>query len=113
MNEPFPSETLVQDPAEFGGRPGERAGGSLGLSEKVQSLRIPEGGSREGSGSSKLAWLLCLVLACSTAYFGWRVYATPPGHSLNESNPASAPQSPQQVAQADSARNGVVLDSKG
>lgn len=114
MSEPVPKETLVQDPAVAG----TRAGGAAALSNKVKSLRISDTVSRDASGSSKLAWLLCLTLACSTAYFAWKAYKTPAEIEalikVQKTAIAAAVLPTQSAGQTDGVKpGGVVLESKG
>ena len=43
------------------------------LRQRVQSLRLPREVAAGGSGSSKIAWTLCLLLAGSTGWLGYVV----------------------------------------
>jgi multidrug resistance efflux pump len=112
VSESFADEARVQTAEPVG----TRAGGAA-LSKKVQSLRISDAAVYDRSGSSKLAWFLCLVLACSTGYFAWRVYGVPveqsaeDGAALGSTGPVSPADS---STQPESTKpGGVVLDSKG
>jgi HlyD family secretion protein len=77
VSDPFQNEARAPAPAIAGDVPG----GGAALSKKVKSLRLTETTPRDGSSSSKLAWVLCLVFASSTAYFAWRSYTSPAGES--------------------------------
>jgi HlyD family secretion protein len=105
VSEPFQNEARAPAPAIAGDAPG----GGAALSKKVKSLRLSEATPPEGSVNSKLAWVLCLVFACSTAYFAWRVYATP-----GEPAPAKDAKPAPTAGRSESAGSGgVVLLSTG
>jgi multidrug resistance efflux pump len=112
VSEGFANETRVQAADPIAPRPSGAA-----LSKKVQSLRISEAAVRSGSGSSKFAWFLCLMLACSTGYFAWRVYGTPAdtaGHDGTALNGAAPISQTASSGQSETTKpGGVVLDSKG
>jgi multidrug resistance efflux pump len=89
----------------------------------VQSLRLPDranGGGR-AAGGGWLPWVLCLLLAASTASLAARVYtaAPPPADSAAAPAPAapspgtSTPAAPAVAAAAAPAAGGVVLEAKG
>jgi multidrug resistance efflux pump len=44
------------------------------LADRVRSLRLPEASGGGSGGSSKLAWLLTLVLGVGAGYLGYRLY---------------------------------------
>ncbi len=113
-SEPLPKETFASDPSGLGAR----AGGAAALSKKVQSLRISDAVSREASGSSKLPWMLCFVLACSTAWFAWKALQAPAGNGSQSDVPkesgASAAAFATSAGSSDTVKpGGVVLESKG
>jgi multidrug efflux pump subunit AcrA (membrane-fusion protein) len=114
VGEPFQNETKAARPAVVG----DIAEGSAALSQKVKSLRLSESALREGSGNSKLPWILCLALACSTAYFAWRTYgtsaeSTPEQTADNRASGAGAQPAPV-AARSDGVRpGGVELLSTG
>jgi multidrug resistance efflux pump len=97
---------------------GDVVQGSAALSQKVKSLRLSESALRESSGNSKLPWILCLALACSTAYYAWRTYATSaestPEQAAADSAPGGGVQPSPVAAKSDGARpGGVELLSTG
>ena len=51
------------------------SGGASPLSEQVRSLRLPPADYR-GARTAWLPWLLCLILAGSTGWFGYKLYFT-------------------------------------
>ena len=115
VSEPFRQETLVQVPDV-----GPRSGNSAALTKKVRSLRIPETSANSGAGSSRIAWLLCLVLATSTGYLAWQVYGPPAHKVVDNPDPEQAtagiasPATSTTATRTETAKNGgVVLDSKG
>jgi len=113
-SEPLPKETFGPDPSGLG----VRAGGGAALSNKVKALRISETGSRDAPGSSKLAWMVCLVLACSTAWFAWNSFKTQAEvAALIEAQKGASAQVgsvTQSAGPADTVKpGGVVLESKG
>jgi HlyD family secretion protein len=57
------------------------------LSDRVRSLRLPDRPVRGSGGSSALPWLLCLVLAGTTSFLGYLVWAN--------DRPSERPTSPQ------------------
>jgi multidrug resistance efflux pump len=92
--------------------------GPMTLSDRVRSLRLPD--RAEGGRGSWLPWVLCLLLAGSTGYLAWRVFAavgaeskggsasTPAGTSAGrdgKGGPAGAKKEPNKGA--------LVLESKG
>jgi multidrug resistance efflux pump len=92
--------------------------GAAALSKKVKSLRLSDSASSHGSGSSKLPWLLCLMLASTTAYFAWQLYGKPDGSIPQNEASATATVTGTQPAQAaakpENAKPGsVVLLSTG
>ena len=114
VSEPFQNEARAPAPAIAGDVPG----GGAALSKKVKSLRLSEATRGEGSASSKLAWVLCLGFACSTAYFAWRVYTTPgepePASDANVAAREGGAQPVPAAARSESAGSGgVVLLSTG
>ena len=114
MSEPFQNETYAPASAVAGDVPS----GAAALSKKVKSLRLSDAAMRDGSGNSKLPWLLCLVLAGSTAYFAWQLYGTSPAAiPVNDQGNAAAAvgaQATQGTVKSDNARPGsVVLLSTG
>jgi HlyD family secretion protein len=114
VSEPFQNETYAPASAVAGDVPS----GAAALSKKVKSLRLSDAAMRDGSGNSKLPWLLCLVLASSTAYFAWQLYGTSPAAiPVNDQGNAAAAvgaQSTQGAVKSESARPGsVVLLSTG
>jgi multidrug resistance efflux pump len=114
VSETLQNETYAPIPAVAG----DIAGAPAALSTKVKSLRLSDSAVRGGAGSSKLPWLLCLLLAGSTAYFAWRVYGTPaeltPANEANVAAAGSGAQPGATAARSESARpGGVVLLSTG
>jgi HlyD family secretion protein len=114
VSEPFPNEARAPAPAIAGDVPG----GPAALSKKVKSLRLSEATLREGSNSSKLAWFLCVIFACSTAYFAWR-FDTVPGELAPAKDAevaaagARAQQAPAAAKFESAGSGGVVLLSTG
>jgi HlyD family secretion protein len=95
-----------------GSRNGDRP---TSLSERVRSLRLPDRPASRG-GRSWLPWLLCAVLACSTAYLAVDRPAAQAGDADGkaESGPAPGANVPGAVPDGDAAPPGsVVLESKG
>jgi multidrug resistance efflux pump len=113
-SEPVPKETFATDPSGLG----VRTGGGAALSKKVQSLRISDAVSRDASASSKLPWVLCLVLACSTAWFAWKSIEAPAGpgaraKALKDSSASPASGAHSAASSETIKPGGVVLESKG
>ncbi len=112
MSESFANDTGVQaaEPVV------PRAGGAP-LSTKVQSLRLSEAAARNRTDSSRFAWFLCLVLACSTGYFAWRVYGVPGAMTFDERAAVNAIATVPEGAPSGQAETtkpgGVVHESKG
>ncbi|MBI3864462.1 MAG: efflux RND transporter periplasmic adaptor subunit [Planctomycetia bacterium] len=105
---------MTQEPAKS-----SLAGGGASLSSKVKSLRLSGAELREPGGSSKLPWVLCLLLACSTGYLAWQAYLAP---ASTKSSDAAAEADGSKTAggmagtgrSADVAPSGnLSLDSKG
>jgi HlyD family secretion protein len=86
VSEPFQNETFAPAPAVAG----DITTGPAALSKKVKSLRLSETALRDGSSGSKLPWLLCLALTCSTAYFAWRAFTPPADSPLEKDSGVSA-----------------------
>jgi multidrug resistance efflux pump len=91
---------------------------SESLSERVRSLRLKEQPRSSGGGSSWLPWLLCLILAGTTAYLGYSNYFGPqadrsgPNEELTTSDSPGAG-SGARTARAVASSGEVVLDRKG
>jgi len=98
---------------------GSRTGSAAALSSKVKSLRISDSMVQRRSGGSTLAWVLCLILACSTGYFAWQVYERPSseaggGIAAETAAVAGTSAKSKPAGQADTGKaGGVVLESKG
>jgi multidrug resistance efflux pump len=90
----------------------ERRPEALSLSDRVRSLRLPEAPAGRPS-RAWLPWTLCLVLAVTAAYLGYRAYTVsePESPRAAEANPSAsaAPSGP--LAAASSGE--VVHESKG
>ncbi len=89
------------------------------LSQRVESLRLPQHVGAGGSGGGRLSWVLCLLLAGSTAALGYLLYIerTKPGRAAEETeraakNSAAAPPA-RESADATASSGNVVLEAKG
>jgi HlyD family secretion protein len=81
----------------------------LSLSERVQSLRLPAQ-SVSSSRHSRLPWLLCMVLAGTTAAFGFLFFSRP-DPSRDDAAARESVSAPPPASVASSGE--VVLESKG
>ncbi len=112
MSESVHSETLSPPSAA------DTSTGKAALSQKVKSLRLSNATMRDTSRSSPLPWVLCLGLACSTAYYAWQSYVRPAQATTDEVPAAvsdgTGSQPAQGTAKSDSSKNGgVALLSTG
>ena len=85
------------------------------LSERVRALRLPHASARDGSGGRWLPWTLCLLLAGSTAVFGYLAF----GRAHVGDDPAAVsskgtqPDGEKGRSPASPPEGGIVLESKG
>lgn len=77
------------------------------LSDRVRGLRLPQRQHPPAQGRVWLPWLLCLILAGSTAFFALRG-ETAPDDKRSEGTRTLAPQAPRVGAQDD-----IALEAKG
>ncbi|MEX2185657.1 MAG: efflux RND transporter periplasmic adaptor subunit [Pirellulales bacterium] len=96
--------------------PPSGVGGSLSLGQRVQSLRLPESAAGR-SGSAKLAWFLCFVLAGTSGWLAYQLYGKPSDRAdaqqagaANDNPTVAAADVQQQRAAADSE---IAHESKG
>src|SRR5437764_13150771 len=75
------------------------------LSDRVQSLRLPERGG--AGGASKLPWVLCMLLLGSTFLFGYQAFRKPP------EDPASAGKALPKADNKEAGSGDIVLQAKG
>jgi len=94
------------DPGDVGVRPP--------LSERVRSLRLPDGGASARTGSQWLPWTLCLLLVGTTSVFGYLAFQRQPVAG-DPASSAAAPDkdAPQPTAPATADSSAVALESKG
>jgi multidrug resistance efflux pump len=71
------------------------------LSERVQSLRLPDSVHRRGFGGGRLPWTLCTLLGLSTALLGHRILTRPVPVSLVASSATKIPLRGQSADSAD------------
>jgi multidrug resistance efflux pump len=88
------------------------------LSQRVQSLRLPQQVGRHGSAGGWVAWGLCLLLAVSTAVLGYLVVVRSPAdtaQAVASSDPATpnAPAAATPTTARTAASGGIALESKG
>ena len=91
-----------------------KEGAHAPLSERVRSLRLPHASSQDGSGGRWFPWTLCVLLAGTTAVFGYLAFGrlkaeeaaavAPAGTDVGEVETGSAAPPPE---------GGIVLESKG
>src|SRR5436309_8918830 len=78
--------------------------GPASLSDRVQSLRLPD---RPSGGRGRLPWVLCLLLLGSTVAFGYQAFRRP----ISEDASNKPAVDPAAGKQADS--EGIALQAKG
>jgi len=88
------------------------------LSQRVQSLRLPQQAGQHGLAGGWVAWGLCLLLAVSTAVLAYLLVMRPPADTVQAVAPSDpAKPSPPAAATAATARTaasgGIALESKG
>lgn len=89
------------------------------LSQRVESLRLPQHVGAGGAGGGRLSWVLCLLLAGSTAVLGYLLYVerTNPGRAAEETERAAknsaTPPPVRESADATASSGNVVLEAKG
>lgn len=85
------------------------------LSDRVQSLRLPQHDDTTSAGFGWLPWVLCLALAGTTGAFGYLAFARPGGVDPSGAHTADGSQPPLPAAAGPSAPGSgeVVLESKG
>jgi multidrug resistance efflux pump len=114
LSEALQKEPMVQEPAK-----NPLAGGGASLSSKVKSLRLTGADMHRPVGGSKAPWILCCLLACSTAYLAWQLYGMPVAENAEATTAGVATDgasanSPGSSRPAEAAKSGnVSLDSKG
>jgi HlyD family secretion protein len=74
-------------------------GRPLSLSDRVRSLRLPEQATR-APAPSRLPWLLCLALAGTSAYLGYRVANAPQPSADDAPAPTVSADAPGAVSEA-------------
>jgi multidrug resistance efflux pump len=62
--------------------------GPTTLSDRVRSLRLPQQPAKRTSGTSRLPWLLCVVLALATGAMGYLYATRPDGEKQKEADSA-------------------------
>ncbi len=95
---------------------GEETNGEPELSQRVRSLRLPQQAEAAGSGSGRIPWTLCLLLAVSTAVLAYMVIsqrmaatpAKPEGAKLGGPSKTAPP-----TAAATASSGEFALESKG
>jgi multidrug resistance efflux pump len=75
------------------------------LSDRVQSLRLPERGGT--AGASKLPWVLCMLLLGSTFVFGYQAFRKP------REDPAASDKGPPKTDKKEAGSGDIVLQAKG
>src|SRR6266850_4164893 len=80
----------------------------LSLSDRVRSLRLPERKSMPAQGTSWLPWVLCALLAVSTAFFALRSSSAEEKEKDTTRSANLGPQAVQPSAQGD-----IALTAKG
>lgn len=89
------------------------------LSQRVRSLRLPDTSYQSTGGASWLPWVLCCLLACSSAVLGYLLYARPAAAPNPPSLPPPTTETDTPKAAAVAAANenradsNIVLRSKG
>ncbi len=95
---------------------GEETNGEPELSQRVRSLRLPQQAGEVGSGSGRIPWALCLLLAVSTGVLGYmvisqRMAARPANRDVAKPGDPAKPAANPAAATASS--GGFALESKG
>src|SRR5207302_7101260 len=75
------------------------------LSDRVQSLRLPERGGT--ASATKLPWILCMLLLGSTFVFGYQAFRKPPDDS------AGTAKGPPKTDKKEAGSGDIVLQAKG
>jgi len=86
------------------------------LSERVRSLRLPRQGAGGGSSGRRVAWVLCLLFAGSTAVLGYMLVVQQMDSALAESGLAASDSSSASAstpAASVASSGGFALESKG
>jgi len=88
------------------------------LSQRVQSLRLPQHAGSGGSAGGRVGWILCLLLAGSTAVLGYLLYVermTPAPEQVEQaqSNAPSKPPPARGPSEATASSGNVALEAKG
>jgi multidrug resistance efflux pump len=81
--------------------------GPTTLSDRVRSLRLPQQPAKRTSGTSRLPWLLCVVLALATGAMGYLYATRPDGDKQKE------PDSTQTSNNAPSTKGDAAVASSG
>ncbi len=84
------------------------------LSQRVRSLRLPQHAGSGGSTGGRVGWILCLLLAGSTAVLGYLLYVermTPAPKQAEQAQPNTPPARGPSEATASSGN--VALEAKG
>jgi multidrug efflux pump subunit AcrA (membrane-fusion protein) len=92
---------------------GDAGGEHAPLSERVRSLRLSHAPGRDASGGRWLPWTLCVLLAGTTAVFGYLAFARSKADDAPAKPPATDPGEENTHAAASPPEGGIVLESKG
>jgi HlyD family secretion protein len=95
--------------------------GGNGLGERVRSLRLPQHAVSSSPGTSRIAWILCLLFATSTAALGYFLMTQRAAESMPaaeqkaaKDSSAATTSSPAPTAEAATAAAGeIALEAKG
>src|SRR5262245_14172625 len=90
--------------------------GPLSLSDRVRSLRLPQGAAAPRRRIPWLPWTLCAVLGVTTVYFGLRAFGGTSGaNNESSASPAGAQNLVDKSGPTDVklAPGAIVLESKG
>ena len=84
------------------------------LSERVRSLRLPHSSAPDGSGGRWFPWTLCVLLAGTTAVFGYLAFGRPEADDAAAVGPAGTDAGEVETGSAAlPSEGGIVLESKG
>ncbi len=84
------------------------------LSERVRSLRLPDGNQRGGAGGGWVPWVICVVFATSTAVLGYMLWSRRSAESGKPAANGTEIESASAAVSAPTASSGnVALDCKG
>src|SRR4051794_26273823 len=81
------------------------------LSERVQSLRLPEAGGKTSPRTSIFPWVLCGVLALTTAFFGVKSMGGPASDEVKEEDLEAALAAKLDPSKAPKGKDGSAMPS--